>query len=409
MTASATESTGFDLDRPVALHPLTYLVEGDEVTVGCQATDSYGVLPADGAALVRRLAAGLSPNEAARWYADTYGEQVDVVEFLDALTELEFIDGASGSASAAPPLRWQRLARVMFGPIGWLAYASLIVAAIAVMITTPAVRPSYHNIFFSPYVTVVGLVLLLGQIPGLLIHEGFHALAGRRLGLRSSLGVGRRLYFVVFETNLDGLVSVPRRQRYLPILAGILADLVVLAALTVLAAATLRADGTVSAAGGVALALGFTTLLRVVWQFYFYLQTDLYFLVVTVLGCGDLQSTAKKILRNKVWRLLRRPDRVTDESTLPPRDRAVARWYAWLLPAGYAFSIGTLLLVMVPTAWQVFSRIFGRFGGGESWDTLADSLVFLALNIAQLLVLAALAIRDRRRRRAAARLTHVLT
>lgn len=408
MTVSAAETAGYDLDRTITLHPLTYLVEGDDVTVGCHATDSYGVFPADGAALVRELAGGMSPNEAGRWYVQTYDEPVDMVEFLDALTELEFVSATAGGPAAAP-VRWQRLGRYAFGPIAWLCYAVLIIGAITAMIGIPAVRPSYRNIFFSPYVTVVGLTLLFGQLPGLFIHEGFHALAGRRLGLRSSLSVGRRLYFVVFETNLDGLVSVPRRRRYLPILAGILADVLVFSGLTLIAVVTRAADGTTTRLGGIALALAFITLLRLIWQFYLHLQTDLYFLAVTVLGCGDLQSIAKRMMRNRMWRLLRRSDRCTDESMFPARDRAVGRWYSWLLVVGYTFSIGALIIVLIPTAWQVFVRIFGRFSGTHDWAALTDSVMFLAVNIAQLLVLAALVIRDRRRRRTEIRLAHVHT
>ncbi|GAA1622176.1 hypothetical protein [Actinoplanes couchii] len=32
-------------DRPLALHPLVYLVEGDEVTIGRTDTDSYAIFP----------------------------------------------------------------------------------------------------------------------------------------------------------------------------------------------------------------------------------------------------------------------------------------------------------------------------------------------------------------------------
>src|SRR5215472_13434001 len=59
-----------DLDQPLRLHPLTYLEEGDEVTVGRADINSFGLFPPDGAALLRQLEAGRPPNEAARWYSD---------------------------------------------------------------------------------------------------------------------------------------------------------------------------------------------------------------------------------------------------------------------------------------------------------------------------------------------------
>jgi hypothetical protein len=253
-------------------------------------------------------------------------------------------------------------------------------------------------------------VLFVGQFPLLLAHEGFHTLAGRRLGLRSRLGIGRRLYFLVFETTMDGLVTVPRRQRYLPMLAGMLADLLVIAVLTLVAAALRRPDGSFPVLAGACLALAFGTLLRFVWQFYFYLQTDIYHVIVTVLGCVDLQKTARRMVANRYHRLTGRPERAVDESTFHPRDRAVARWYSWLLALGYAFSIGTLALAAIPAMVLVLGRVFAHLASG-SVDGLAgtvDSVVFLALNFGQFALAGWLGLRERRRRTQATAAVHVL-
>jgi hypothetical protein len=201
---------------------------------------------------------------------------------------------------------------------------------------------------------------------------------------------------------LDGLVTVPRRQRYLPMLAGMLADVLVFCALTVAADLLRGPDGRFTVAGGVCLALAFGTVLRFSWQFYFYLQTDIYYVICVVIGCVDLQSTARGLLRNRLNRLLRRPDRLVDEARWHPRDLRVARWYAWLLPLGYTFSVAVLLVAALPTAYRFLCGVFGRFGdSGAGAGELADTAVFLLLNLAQLVVIAALSVRDRRRRRAA--------
>jgi hypothetical protein len=248
---------------------------------------------------------------------------------------------------------------------------------------------------------VLALTLFLGQFPLILLHESFHLLAGRRLGLRSSLRVGWRLYYLVFETVLDGLVAVPRRRRYLPMLAGMLLDLAIVALLTLIAAATIRPDGSLPLAGEVCLALAFMTVLRFAWQFYAYLRTDLYYVAVTALGCPDLQPAARRILTNRFRRLLHRP--LADESALHPRDRAVGRWYSWLMLAGYAFSLGTLVAVAPPT-WRILTITFGRFGqGGQSWGQVADSVTFLSLNLAQIIVVLTLVLRSRLQRRRAPR------
>lgn len=385
-------------DQAVPLHALTYLEDNGEVVIGRPDIDSYGVFPPDGAALVRQLAAGMPPGQAGRWYADTYGEQVDMAEFLDTLGELQFL-GAADPAAGAGPVAWQRLGRWMFSPVAWGCYVLVIAAAAAEMIARPRLAPHPANLFFTHYVTVLAVVVFAGQFPLILLHESFHMLAGRRLGLRTSLRIGRRLYFLVFETRMDGLVAVPRRRRYLPMLSGLLADALVISVLTLIAAATIRPDGSVPLGGAVCLAFAFTTALRFAWQFYVYLRTDLYYTAVTVLGCLDLHQAAQRILANRFRRLLRRPP--ADESLLHPRDVAVGRWYSWLMLAGYVFSLTTLAVAIIPLTWQVLVIVVGRFThGGQSWGQLADSVVFLALNLAQIIVILIVVLRSRRHRTA---------
>jgi len=393
-------------EQALAIHHLTYLDEGDEVTVGRPDTDSYCVLPTDGAALLRELARGVPPGRAAAWYEATYGQPVDMEEFLAAIAELGFVAAPGEAVAGARSVRWQRLGRAVFSPVAWIGYLALGLAAVLAMLRHHDLAPHYQNLFFSRYVTVVVLTVFVGQFPFLLLHEAFHALAGRRLGLPSRLGIGRRLYFVVFETSLDGLVAVPRRQRYLPILAGMLFDLVSIAGLTLVAAALRRPDGGQPLVGGICLAMAFANLLRFVWQFYFYLQTDLYQVVVTVFGCVNLQSTARRMIANRVNRLIGRRSHLVDESTWHPNDRAVARWYSWLLVVGYAFSIGTLVLAGLPTMVRIFGIMLDRLVHGAGWGDVSDSVAFLAVNVAQFAVLGVVLIRQRRAARPAA--THLI-
>ncbi|MEE6261561.1 hypothetical protein [Plantactinospora sonchi] len=396
------------LDRVVRLHPLVYLEEADAVTVGRPDVDSYAIFPPDGAELVRRLAAGTTPRQAAEWYADTYGEPVDVAELLETLAELDFIHppGVDGPSSAdnpseldvpPDPVRWQRLGRALFSPVAFAGYALLVVTAVAAMVAQPDLAPHYDHIFFTDYYSVIELTLFLGQIPLMLVHEAAHALAGRRLGLRSRLSLSHRLGRLVLETSLDGLVVVPRRRRYLPMLAGIGADVLTVAGLTLVAAVLREPDGSVPLVGRICLALAFGTVLRTVWQFYFFLRTDLYHLFTTVFGCVDLHGTAMRMLRNRVDRWLGRRDRLYDESLFHPVDRRIGRWYSWLVVVGYTVGLATLVY-MLPAVYRFASGVLGRFFTEPDLAGLADSVVFLGLNVGQLVLLVVVMVRERRSR-----------
>jgi hypothetical protein len=392
-----------DLDQPLRLHPLTYLEEGDEVTVGRADINSFGLFPPDGAALLRQLEAGHPPNEAARWYSAEYGEQVDMGEFLEVLEDLELVL-REGETPVTVTVRWQRLARALFSPVAWACYAALTVAALVAMIRHTYLLPTNNHLFFTrSSLLILTLGIVLGQLPLQLLHEAYHALAGRRLGLNSTLRIGHRFIYVVFETSLDGLVAVPRRKRYLPMLAGMLTDVLALAALTLAAAALHPADPSGSGAQAVAyrflLATAFGVVLRFAWQFYFFLRTDLYYLATTVLGCNDLQTTARQLLWNRVWRFLHRPGRLADESAWTPRDASAARWYSWLMVAGYGLLLVVIAIVLVPTGVRLTRQAVHDLVLAGSPLRAADVLLFLALNFWQPVTAGALALRGYIRRR----------
>jgi hypothetical protein len=390
------------LDAPVLrLHRLSFVPDGDDVVVGRRDIDSYGVFPPDGAALVRELSTGRSLPDAERWYESTYGEKVDIDALVAVLAELQFVRGehevAAGDVAA---VGWQRLGRALFSPVALAAYLAVVVAATAIAIAQPALAPRPSNVFFASSFVVVELTIVFGQLPLSAIHELAHLLAGRRLGLASRIRLSNRFYFVVFETSMDGLVGVPRRQRYLPMLAGMGADIVAMASLTVVAALTRGEDG--SLVSSVCLALAFSTLPRIVWQFYFFLQTDIYYLATTVLGCIDLHGTSRQWLGNRVNRVLGRTDRLVDEDGWHPHDRRAARWYGPLMVAGYTTALVMALFVALPVAWRLFGGAVRAVLSSESPPAdVWDATILFVLSTAHLALAAYLARRDRRRDRIA--------
>ncbi|MDQ2958180.1 MAG: hypothetical protein M3Y42_14600 [Actinomycetota bacterium] len=388
-----------DLDRPLRLHPLTYLEEGEEVTVGRADIDSYGLFPVDGAALLRYLEQGHTPNEGARWYTAEYGEQVDIVEFLEVLEEFEMILADGEVAATSQTVRWQGLGKAFFSPVAWVGYAALVTAAVIAMSRDHQLIPSYQNLFFTKTSLVILTIgIVFGQLPWILLHELFHALAGRRLGLNSRLRLGRRFYFVVFITTLDGLVAVPRRKRYLPMLAGMLMDVLLIAALTLIAEPLHHSTGAALFIGKLLLSMAMGIVLRFVWQFYFFLRTDLYYTATTVIGCNDLQKVARELMRNRFYQLVGKPEKLVDPETWTPRDRSVAQWYSWLLLIGYAFLGGTLLLVGFPTGIRLTEAVFHRLVSHPTPTNFVDGVAFLILNFGELALAAVLAVRGYLRR-----------
>jgi hypothetical protein len=388
-----------DLDSPIRLYPLTYLEEGEEVTVGRADIDSYGLFPPDGAALLKYLEAGHTPNEGARWYTEQYDEQVDIVEFLEVLSEYELIVADGDVVQAPQGVRWQGFGKAVFSPVAWLGYAALVMVTAVAMVRDHSLFPCYSNLFFvKDSLVVLTLGIVLGQLPWIFLHESFHALAGRRLGLNSTLKLGRRLYFVVFITSLDGLVAVPRRKRYLPMLAGMVMDVLLFCALTLIAAPLHHSNGAALFVSKLLLSMAMGIVLRFVWQFYFFLRTDLYYTATTVMGCNDLQTVARQMMQNRWYRLLGKNDRLVDPQGWTPRDASVARWYSWLMVMGYGFMLGTLLLVALPTGLRLTEAVFHRLISRPTPANIVDGVAFLILNFGELAFAAFLAVRGYARR-----------
>jgi hypothetical protein len=382
----------------LAFHELTFVPEGDEVVVGRKDTGEYVVLPADGAQLLSRLVAGADPDEAAEWFEASFGEPVDMAEFLDTLGELGFVRriDADEPAVAAAPVRFRRLARVLFSPWAFACYLGLAVAWVLTAAGHHDLLPHPSQMFFTSSLVIVQVTVLFGQLPLVFLHEGYHALAGRRLGLPSRLGVSNRLIYIVFETTMNSVMSVPRRQRYLPFLAGMVSDIAQVSVLGLVADLTRDADGSLSLVGRIALAFSFTVFMRLAWQFQFYLRTDLYYVFATAVNCYDLHDASSALVRNRIWRWLRRPGRLVDEQQWTERDRRVGRWYGPLMVLGLVVCVAITVFGSLPVAFQYFERIVTRLAAGRFDASFFDALVSLLLNITTFTLPIVLARRKRR-------------
>jgi hypothetical protein len=381
----------------LAIHALSFVADGDEVVVGRLDTGSYAVLPQDGAELLKRIADGMSLGDAAQWYEATFHEPVDVDDFVETLRELGFVrDDPMVEPEQPAPVRFQRLGRILLSAPAWFCYAAVFAVWVVAAARHSDLRPSPHQVFFTRSLLAVQLVITFLQVPLILAHESFHILAGRRLGLPSKLRLSNRLTYVVAETQINGLMSVPRRKHYLPFLAGMGCDLVIFAGLGLVADATRQADGTFPLTGRLCLALAFTVAVRFGWQFQLYLRTDLYYVFATALNCHDLHDASKALLKNRIWRALGRRDRIVDEEQWTPRDRAVGRFYGPFLVLGVGTFVGLTVFVSIPVGAKYFSIAWDTITSGHIDAHFWDGALSLGFNVAQIVALVVLS-RGKRR------------
>jgi hypothetical protein len=352
----------------------------------------------------------MSLGQASAWYESSFGEPVDIGEFAATLTELGFVREAGAGQTAAAPVRLRKLGMAAFSSVAWACYAGIVALWLRAAFPAGAILPHPSQIFFTGSLVLVQLVITFGQVPLLFLHEAFHILAGRRLGLPSRLGVSNRLTYIVFETQLNGLMSVPRRARYLPFLAGMLCDCVVFCSLGLVAELTAGSGGSFSLAGRICLALAFTVVMRIFWQFQLYLRTDLYYVFATALNCYDLHDASSALLRNRIWRALRgRPGsrlgsrlggrlgrRLVDEQQWTEHDRRVGTFYGPFIALGILVMAAITVFGSYPVVHEYLLIIARGFATGPRAAPFWDACVSLTFNIAQVAALIALWHRKRR-------------
>jgi len=386
---------------PLVLHPLTFVVEGDDVLVGRSGTDSYAVLPADGAALLKRMAGGASPAAAAAWYERTYRQPVDIGDFTAAIAELGFVRAPGEPPAPVARVRLQRLSCALASRPALALYVAVILAWVLTIARHTEFAPHAGQVFFAHSVVLVQLLIVFGQVPWLFLHESAHVLAGRRVGLPSELGFGTRLYFVVFETRMPSLLSLPQRQRYFVFAAGMLLDLLAIRALGLLGYALHGRDGAWQTVGAVALAMAFPICTRLAYQFLLFLQTDVYYIVATALGCYDLHSAARALVINRIWRVLRGPERVRPLDGWTERDLRVARWYAPLFAVGVTVMLAVWALALIPVMTGLVRMALDALAVGAGDPRFWDAALFIAINVAQIAIFARVTLRNRVRARLA--------
>ena len=386
------------IDTALHFHELTFLDEGQHVLVGRSGGAGYAVLPHDGASLLEHMVSGASPADAAAWYRRNYDELVDIDDFVATLDGLGFLREDGATASEEPePVALQAFARAFFSRAAFVCYTVIIAAWVATIVRHPYLAPRPGHVFFTRYLVLVQLLVLFGQIPLLFLHEGFHVLAGRRLGLPSRVRLGRRMWIIVVETRMPDLLAVPRRKRYLPFLAGMLGDVLVVSLLGLIAY-TLSGDGAVAhVIAAIALALAFPVCMRFAYQFLLFLQTDVYFVITTALGCYDLHAASRALLLNRLWRLLGRPERMQDQERWTPRDRAFAHWYAPLFAIGatvlLALTVEAIFPVIKVCIDLTAAAVRSRSHGAHFWD----AALFIAVTVVQFGLYLYLLLRNRNR------------
>ncbi|HLO83547.1 MAG TPA: hypothetical protein VK203_00860 [Nostocaceae cyanobacterium] len=370
----------YTTDALVAVYPFTRQSEGEEVVIGHPETNVFLVLPFDAVEILDYLAVGKTVGETKLIYQEKYGEVPDIEDLLTFLQNKGFVKPLLSSQSELSPSLIQSafvpsspqvtkvryhftnfprsLAQKIFSFPVLLGCGVLISLALMAIAFDSAILPSWDAYLFQEDITLTILVLTVLDSCKLFLHEMAHLIAARALGISCRLGISNRMWILVAETDMTGVWSVPRSQRYLPFLAGVILDATSAAVLILLFFSAnnhwISLDPLVVKFGR---ALLLNYLLGILWQCYFYLRTDFYYVFANFFNCKNLMKDTEVLFCNQLARVIPWFRRI-DQSHIPLAERRVISFYAVLWLIGRTAAMSALIFISLPLIWQYWKNLF---------------------------------------------------
>ncbi|WP_327089725.1 hypothetical protein OIE66_03635 [Nonomuraea sp. NBC_01738] len=378
--------------------------DGEAFVLGRPDLGVYVAVPEPGAVFIRELQATGSVASATAKATESAGADVDGAEFLQGLEQAGLLEPPAGAGGERGGIRWiegvsQRTAARLFGRTAWLLYGGALAVVLAILALRPDLRPYYEHAWWlpDPILSVLALVPLGLLIGGL--HEMWHWLAGRAEGVPAIFRVSNRGIYVVFETDLTQIVSIPRRRRYGAFLAGMALDTVVMA--VALSLRLLNRTQVLALPGlldRLLAAVVLTQFFAIGWQFFaVFMRSDMYAVLANALRCHDLYRATWLTAKDRLWRL--NPEESAELAAASERDRKVAEWFGAVYLAGIFVMVWLMLLYGLPFAismivWVGSNLVRPDLGTWAFWSSALVAALVVGTRVAPLL----LAARERRLR-----------
>lgn len=356
-----------DKDEIYFVIPLSVQKEGEIYCIGNAELDEFYQFPEVGLNIIRMLQGGASVATIETTLAQTSDESVDVREFIDTLLEIGFIhpeaerhrfqESVEAIRNTDKRLVFRanpRIARMVFSWPSLALYLGIVGYAAYSAIQDPQLRLNLEAFYLERNLTLTLVLLLLMYAFTASLHELGHMLAAARQGVDSRLGLSNRLWDIVAEADMTGLLALPREKRYLPMAAGMLVDVFSIAAITLILKWLF-----VNSPNGFAIqllqALALQITISITWQFNIFLKTDVYYLICNYFGYADLNAQAYLFYQNQLhafsFGLLGK--RI---EPLKPQQVIIARTFFAIWLIGRIASIGFLVLILIPTLYRYFER-----------------------------------------------------
>jgi hypothetical protein len=228
-------------------------------------------------------------------------------------------------------------------------------------------------LIFTENITFTLLSLLILYLFATTLHELGHLTAAASLGVDSNINVSNRLWSIVVEADITGIMSQPKSKRYFPLLAGMMMDIftISLIVFTVVALTAFAVDPYFIQ---LAKALLLQVLFTMIWQFNVFIKTDIYYVFCNYYSYQNLDLEARQFIADKLNTL--------SFGILGKKyqgefyNRKVLRIFSFIWLAGRAMSVIFLITVIIPTLVGYYHNVVES--NSTSGNTLAQTIDYAA-------------------------------
>ena len=374
--------------------PLSVQKDGEDYLVGNAEIGDFYQFPEQGIKILDLLKSGLTAPVIQSRLQEDYQETVDVDGFVEQLASIGFIHPEAERQSVQQHLETSgqtsrrtfsvnpRIARAFFSAPAMTIYGAILLYATWSALADQRLRINFNAFYIENYRTPFLLLVLTLALIHVAFHELSHMLAAARHGIKSKYGIGNRLWMIVAESDLTGILTLPRSQRYFPMLAGLLADILWASLLTVLIKG-LFVYGASPFAIQLVQALILDIVISMRWQFDIFVKTDIYFVICNFFRYPDLDRDARTYLANLVHRLTF--GQYGNAAHTGFRNLNGVRVFSVIWLVGRVLSVLVLFGVFLPTmARYVISAAEMMTGPPVSVWIVADTIAYVVIMVSMI-------------------------
>lgn len=361
-------------ETKVVLHPLKIKKDQKHYIVEDVLSGEYYEMPQICIDAIHFIQEGRTLGEVEALLKNNFPEEdVQVLDFAHQLLDLHLvkeIDGEEVSVEKSNVVknsfRWihPKFGQLFFNRWSIYGYGMLFLVNILILILNHQLTPSYKDIFIFDIMTMNIFLWLLISFCSVMIHEFGHVLAARAYDLPTTMNLGHRLFFVVFETDLSRAWSLAPKDRNVLYLAGMCFDQVLL--FVALVGQMLMPNAAILAI------VVLDVFMRTAFQCCFYMKTDIYYVFENITGCYNLMENGKRNLRKWI------PFTQSDEQLEAFNgEQRVVTLYSLFYLVGVGITMLLFMMYYIPQAIYAFNQTLPHFVSMELDTYFWDSFLFI--------------------------------